>query len=232
MGMEKNYKVDLEKGLKIISVLGSTTGDALRAFCYDLDRNDYRIKLTLEHPEAAEVIHQISKAKIIMIEDIKLTATILMYNNQIKVYDNMDIYYAFFDTLAKCVKGSVRLTQEGWNDTCTLQTRVSFPRNSKGPKIELREGVMLDGKNKKRAFGKVLREDIDSLIDKNFKGTVTGLFAQVFKDITGAYIFWDMDNIFGIMLDDYKIIPLKVNEATYDKVCSMFDHVRNIEESE
>ena len=32
MGMEKNYKVDLEKGLKIISVLGSTTGDALRPF--------------------------------------------------------------------------------------------------------------------------------------------------------------------------------------------------------
>lgn len=223
MDVNKKYNVDLEKELKLVSVLGTTTGDALRAFYYNVDRNTFRIKLTLEHPEAAEVLHYICMSKVIMIEDIRLTVSILTYNNILKVYDQMDIYYAFFDTLSKCVKDSVRLTQESWNPRCVLQTRVSFPRNPKGAKIELRKGVNAEGKRERSSVGKLTRETAYELIETNFNGTITGLFMQVFKDITGAYIFWDMENVFGIMLDDYKIIPLKVNEATYAKICAVFN---------
>ena len=139
-------------------------------------------------------------------------------------FKEMDVYYAYFDVLSICMTQEIRLTRQGFHDECTLMQKYSYPAKINLSYVELRQGLLgsEDGKKKEKAMGKVDKEIFKSTIDDNFKGSVTGLFLNVYKDDIISLVFWPEEFIFGIMLNDYKIIPLKLNEASFNKICNVY----------
>ena len=216
----------MEKNLKIISVLSSVKGKAHRAICYNIDRTVFSIKLNSYHREAKDVFKYLSEAKLILIEDIDLSVHLITKEDTIVSYKDMDMYYAFFDVLSVCMANEVRLTQESFHQECLLMQTYSCPSSVKLNYIEVRQGLTKTDSNdilkKEKALKKINKKELNNIIEKNFKGTIIGLFLHAFSSSIISFVFWYDNNIFGLMLSDYKIIPLKLNTNTFRKVCDVF----------
>lgn len=214
------------KELRIISVLTSVKGNAHRAMCYSVDRMVFKHKLRAGYKEAFKTIGLIDDAEIILIEDINLSVHILKSDLSIESYKEMDIYYAYYDVLSVCMTKEIRLTKQSFHDECLLMQRFSYPSTTKLSYIELRQGLTKaindDTLKKEKALGKIEKVTFRESIEPNFKGSITGLFLNTFKNDIISLVFWPDEFIVGLMLNDYKIIPLKLNEASYEKVAKVY----------
>lgn len=214
------------KPLKIISVLTSVKGNAHRAFCYTVDRDVFKNKLRAGYREAYKTLKQLDSAELVLIEDINLSVHMLKSDSTIESYKEMDVYYAYYDILSICMAKEVRLTKQSFHDECLLMQKHSYPATTKLSYIELRQGIVkpyiAESFKKEKALGKIEKSTFKESIEPNFKGSITGLFFNTFKDDIISLVFWPDDFIVGLMLNDYKIIPLKLNESSYNKVCKVY----------
>lgn len=208
--------------MKIISVRGTTTGNAHKAICYEVNRNWFRNKIMHEYKEIDKVSELLAMAKIILIEDLDLSIHILSYRNQLDSFKDMDLYYAFFDILSTGISGSVRLTQESFHKECYNQRLLSSPKSFNINEIELRKGLTKDeiiGMIRRiKANAKISRDSFERLVESDLKQSIIGLFLKVFSKRISSLVFWDEKCVLGIMLDDYNTIPLKLNLNSYEQV--------------
>lgn len=214
--------------IKIISVLQSLKGNAHRALCFEIARDLFLIKLKTNHKEIGKISDAISGAKILLIEDINLSVSLMDNENKVTNYRNMDFYYAIYDVLSVMISNEVRLTQESFHTECDLMRIYSSPSYVKSGVVEIRQGLEKEealGRIKKRKYNyKITKSGYHNMVETQFSGSVVGLFLLTFEEDVIALDFWNNEQVFGIMLNDYKVIPLKLNGTSYDKVCTVFGY--------
>lgn len=213
--------MDLEESLKVISVVGTTTGNAHKAVCYEVDRDWFRKKMGFEYKEAKRILNLFSLAKLILIEDMDLSVHILSYKNELESFHNMDVYYAFYDVLALGISNSVRLTQESWHQECYNQKLFSSPKAYNTNEIEIRLGLSKEDNNllkRVKPISRIKRSDFNKLVNEKLYRSVTGLFMKVFSDRISSLVFWEEQKVLGLMLNDFNTIPLKLNYVSYEQI--------------
>jgi hypothetical protein len=121
-----------------------------------------------------------------------------------------------------------RLTQESFHSECYSMQVYSCPSSIKLNHIEVRQGLTKMSSSailkKEKYISKFNKKDLLGIVDREFKASIVGLFLYSFNSSIIALDFWSEEHVFGIMLDDYKVIPLKLNAVTYFKVCDVFGY--------
>ena len=76
-----------------------------------------------------------------------------------------------------------------------------------------------------RAECKINREEVSELLPEEFNGTIIKAIIEIYKKKIISLVFWDKGAVFGIMLQDYRILPLNVTSEQYGKLSKIYGHV-------
>lgn len=209
----------MDENVKIISILQSVKGTSHRAFCFTINKELINVRIKSEHIDIKSFTQRINEYKIIVIEDIDLTVHCITYNNDIISFDNMDYYYALFDILSCYMKDECRLSQESFHQECEYMQRYGSPLSKKN--IEIRYGLkkedIFNSSKRVKAIKVYPFKTYDKKL-KNIEGSFVWSILKSFGFHVIGLVFWNELDIFGIVLDDYKILPLKLNSGTYNNV--------------
>lgn len=211
----------MDDNIKVISVLQTIKGSAHRAFCYTLNKSLLRVKIKFEYSDISHFNNQLDDYKIVVIEDINLTVTCITNDNKIIKFENMDFYYGLLDIVSSYMKEQHRLTQESFHQECRVMQLYSQPLSRRN--IEIRLGLDdISGRIKRLKPLKVINKKDFSDKLKNIEGSFVWAILKSFESYVLSLVFWDNEEVFGVMLDDTCILPLKLNNNTYMKLRGEF----------
>lgn len=211
----------MDDNIKVISILQTIKGSAHRAFCYTLTKSLLRVKIKFEYSDICAFNNQLDNYKIVIIEDINLTVTCITNDNKIIRFENIDFYYGILDIVSSNMKEQYRLTQESFHQECRVMQMYSQPLSKRN--IEVRLGLDdISGRIKTLKPLKVINKKDFSGKLKNIEGSFIWAILKSFENYVLSLVFWDSEEVFGIMLDDTMILPLKLNNNTYKKLRDEF----------
>lgn len=211
----------MDDKIKVISVLQTIKGSAHRAFCYTLDKSLLKVKIKFEYSDIYAFNNQLDDYKLVIIEDINLTVTCITNENKVIRFNNMDFYYGLLDIVSSYMKDQHRLSQESFHEECRIMKMYSKPLSKRN--IEVRLGLdEVSGRIKTLKPLKLINKKDFSVKLKNIEGSFVWAILKSFEDSILSLVFWDKAEVFGIMLDDAMILPLKLNNNTYIKLKNEF----------
>lgn len=211
----------MDDNIKVISILQTIKGSAHRAFCYTLSKSLLKVKIKFEYSDIHQFNNKLDDYKIVVIEDINLTVTCITNDNKIIKFGNMDFYYGLLDIVSSNMKEQYRLSQESFHQECRAMQIYSKPLSKRN--IEVRLGLDdISGRIRTIKPLKVINKNDFYKKLKNIEGSFVWAILNSFENYVLSLVFWDNDEVFGIMLDDTCILPLKLNNNTYMKLRGEF----------
>lgn len=221
--MTTKNKEDL---LQIISIQEGSGGFVHKARVFLVNRRVLEAQLRLEY-KLVQTINDIKTARLILIENVNTSVTVVDQNWNIEKYSGVDLYYGYYDVVVEIKEKEAVITQENFQQECKLQISESAPDNPNKRKIEVRIGLPRAGDVPPRYYkveNKLNRDDTLEVIKIQLDKTVFKAISTIYWSNIISFVFWDKETVIGMMFDDYKILPLNLTPKQYRKISKMFGH--------
>lgn len=231
--------------LKVISINESSGGYVHKARVYLVDRRILESQLRLAY-KIVQTLNDLSDAKFVIIENLNATVTVIDKDWEVNTIKNPDLYYSYFDVVNEIKKKDVVISQENFQNECKRQVMESAPEGKIGRSVEIRLGLPKEKLSHKemladgtipdriytdrlpskyyRAEKKVNRDKILELINNNLDKTVFRAICSIYWNQVIALIFWDKETVVGMMLEDFRILPLNFTPEQYEKISNLIGH--------
>lgn len=157
--------------------------------------------------------------KVILLDELNYTATVLMTDGNAKVYKLDDTFYTLIDIILDTLLGSkVVLSKSGWEKVCKSIALADFKSKRNKVTEVLFSSEITNKQGYELSF--IREEDMEKVLRQP-----ESLILQILKlrsDNIEDILFWRDHKVFGVKLDDRKFICFNCNEKTYNELEEVF----------